>query len=75
VIQLIAVLLGLEPDAPEESLRLRPALPDWLPEIRLEHLCVGNATIDLAVTRQSEGAHTLDVSEGHGHLEVTLVES
>ena len=33
---------------------------------------VGNATIDLAVTRQVDGSHALDVEERQGHLEVKL---
>jgi glycogen debranching enzyme len=71
-VQLIAVLLGLEADAPGRTLHVRPALPDWLPHVRLEHLSVGNATIDLAVTRQVDGSHALDVEERRGHLEVIL---
>ncbi len=72
VIQLISVLLGLEADAPSRSLVVRPALPEWLPEIRLEHLAVGNATIDLTVTRQPDSTHTLDVDLRRGHLDVSL---
>jgi len=72
VIQLIAVLLGLEADAPAQSLRVRPALPDWLPEIRLERLSVGDATVDLAVARRPDGTHALDVAECHGRLDVQL---
>jgi len=72
VIQLIAVMLGLEADAAARSLRVRPALPDWLAEVRLEHLSVGDATIDLTVARQHDGTHAVDVAERHGHLEVIL---
>ncbi|MDP1794072.1 MAG: glycogen debranching N-terminal domain-containing protein [Acidimicrobiales bacterium] len=72
VIQLISVFLGLEADAPARSLVVRPALPDWLPRIQLEHLVVGNATIDLTVTRQPDATHTMDVGIRRGHLEVRL---
>jgi glycogen debranching enzyme len=44
VIQLVAVLLGLHADASAHVLRVRPALPDWLGEIRLEQLTVGDAS-------------------------------
>ena len=72
VIQLISVLLGLEADAAARSLVVRPALPDWLPEIRLEQLAVGNATIDLTVTRQPDATHAIDVGVRRGRLEVSL---
>ena len=72
VIQLVSVLLGLEATRPSRSLVVRPALPDWLPEIRLEHLAVGNATIDLTVTRQPDATHALDVAVRRGRLDVSL---
>ena len=72
VIELIAVLLGLDADAPAGVLRLDPALPEWLPDVRLERLAVGDASVDLRVMRQSDGSHVLDVGRTHGQLEVTL---
>jgi glycogen debranching enzyme len=50
VIHLLSALLGLEPDAANKRLVLRPALPDWLDEIELRNLRVGDASIDLRVT-------------------------
>jgi hypothetical protein len=43
-----------------------------LPEVRLERLGVGEASVDLRVRRQPEGGHELDVVQTHGKLEVTL---
>ena len=73
VIQLIATLLGLEADAAAHSLRVTPALPDWLAEVRLEHLTVGSTAVDLTVSRRPDGSHTLDVGAHRGRLDVQLV--
>ena len=44
---------GFEPDAAGHELRLvSPTLPEWLPEVRLENLRVGDAVVDLLVRRQ-----------------------
>ncbi|MGH9064371.1 MAG: hypothetical protein ACRD0L_10460, partial [Acidimicrobiales bacterium] len=72
VVHLLTVLLGLEADAPAQRLRLRPALPDWLSEVRLERLTVGKASVDIRVTRGEDGKHHLDVGRRQGKLEVTL---
>jgi glycogen debranching enzyme len=52
VIHLLGAVLGLEPDASNKRLVLRPALPDWLDEIELNNLRVGEAWIDLRVTQE-----------------------
>ena len=72
VIHFIAVLLGLDANAPARTLVVRPALPEWLPAITLERLAVGNATIDLTVTRRADATHTMDVDIRRGRLEVSL---
>jgi glycogen debranching enzyme len=75
VVHLIAVLLGLEADAVTGTLLLRPALPEWLPSIRLEQLSVGRASVDLQVTRRPDGAHDLNVSPRSGRLDVHLADA
>ena len=72
VLHLISVLLGLEANAPARTLVVRPALPQWLPEIRLQQLAVGNAIIDLTVSRRSDGTHAVNVDHRRGRLEVNL---
>ncbi|MDQ3106887.1 MAG: amylo-alpha-1,6-glucosidase, partial [Actinomycetota bacterium] len=72
VVHLIAVLLGLEANAAAGELVVRPALPEWLPEVRVERLAVGNACVDLCVQRDADGAHHLEVSTRRGHLDVSL---
>jgi glycogen debranching enzyme len=72
ILQLVDVLLGLEPDAPQHVLRLRPALPDWLSTIALANLQVGEATTDLCVRRNPNSEYTLEVTCQQGPLEVSL---
>jgi glycogen debranching enzyme len=66
VIHLLSALLGLEPDAANKRLVLRPALPDWLDEIELTNLRVGNASVDLRVTRDN-----VSVTDQRGDLDVS----
>jgi glycogen debranching enzyme len=50
MIHLVHALLGIEPDAPNKRLRLRPQLPGWLREVELTNLRVGDAWVDLRVS-------------------------
>jgi glycogen debranching enzyme len=66
IIHLLSALLGLEPDAANKRLMLRPALPDWLDEIELTNLRVGDASVDLRVTRDN-----ISVEHQNGDLDVS----
>jgi glycogen debranching enzyme len=74
VVHLVTALLGLRADAPSGALDLRPFLPDWLEEVTLENLRVGNVAVDIAVRRAPTGGHELDVQGRQGHIEVRLLE-
>jgi len=52
--------------------QLRPALPDWLPEIRLEQLTIGDTLVDLTVSRLEDGTHHIDAEHRRGKLDITL---
>jgi glycogen debranching enzyme len=55
VYHLMAATLGLRPDARGKRLELvRPALPTWLPGLRVRGLRVGDATVDLQFATQEE---------------------
>ena len=69
IVHLVSVLLGLDADAQNGALYVAPALPDWLSEVTLRHLRVGNASIDLRVTRAS-GNHVLEVLRDDKGLQV-----
>jgi len=49
---LIRTILGLEANAPQRKLRVRPTLPEWLPDLELTNLAVGEATVDLRFWRE-----------------------
>jgi glycogen debranching enzyme len=69
---LLVSMLGLEPDAASRELRLlSPALPDWLPELRLENLRVGDAVVDLLV-RRNDGSTGVEVLRRSGELDVVV---
>jgi len=70
---LLQAMLGISADAPGRALRIeRPALPEWLQRIRLEHLRVGEASVTLDFKR--DGRVTgFALLEQHGNLDVTMV--
>ncbi len=51
VFALVQALLGLEPDAPNDRLLIRPHLPEWLPDVTLRDLRVGRHIFDIAFHR------------------------
>jgi glycogen debranching enzyme len=54
VFHLLQALLGLRCDAPNQRLYVDPDLPDWLPDVTLTGLRVGQATIDLRCWRAGQ---------------------
>jgi glycogen debranching enzyme len=53
---LLQALLGIEPDAPRGVLHVDPVLPDWLPDVTLYGLRLGEQVFDIGFWR--EGAAT-----------------
>ena len=51
---LIRTVLGLEADAPSQRLRVHPVLPEWLPDLTLTNLAVGDAKVSLRFWREGE---------------------
>lgn len=51
------LLLGLQPDAPHHRCLIMPRLPDWLPEMTLRGVRVGQGSFDITVKRH--GATTV----------------
>jgi len=50
----IRTILGLRADAPRGRLYVDPTLPDWLPDVELRNLAVGQARLDLRFWREAE---------------------
>ena len=70
VIQIIHALTGIMPLAPERALIVDPALPDWLPEVMLRNLCVGDKRVSLRLTRDSNGVCRHEVLDGGEGLRI-----
>ena len=72
LVQLLSAMLGLEPDAATRTLVLHsPTLPEWLPEVRLENIRVGEAVVDLRV-RRANGLAGVEVLRRTGDLSVVV---
>jgi glycogen debranching enzyme len=50
----LQVLLGLRPDAPHNRFYVNPTLPDWLPDVTLQDLKVGNSKLNLRFWREDD---------------------
>ena len=71
--QLVQIQLGIYPFAPLHAVAIvRPRLPPWLPELTIERLRVGTATIDLRFRRRSDGTASWRVHRRRGALLVLL---
>ncbi|MCU0548231.1 MAG: hypothetical protein MUC48_02675 [Leptolyngbya sp. Prado105] len=54
VFQLLQAMLGVQADAPNGYLYVDPHLPQWLPEITLQNIQVGQDLVDLKFWREGE---------------------
>jgi glycogen debranching enzyme len=74
VVQLVQAMLGIYPFAPANLLALvRPRLPDWLPELTLRNLRVGEARISLYFRRDADGGTSHEILDHEGTLRVVNV--
>lgn len=63
---LVHTLLGLQPVAPLHLLVVDPALPAWLPEVRLRGLRLGGASATIRFWRDAHGASHAEVEQKRG---------
>lgn len=66
----LQAMLGLYPYAAAHLLFLDPQLPEWLPEITVENLRIGKATVTLRFTRASEGRTDYTITDLRGSLHI-----
>jgi|HubBroStandDraft_6_1064221.scaffolds.fasta_scaffold01654_10 glycogen debranching enzyme len=72
VSQLLAGMLGIEPDAEKNRLIFRdPVLPEWLPRVEVRGLRIRDSTLDVLAVRTAEGA-VVEVLEQRGDAEIAL---
>ena len=69
VLQMVRVLLGLEPDVPAGRVYVDPALPPWCPSFELSKLQLGAHELRLSVRRRDDGTCAVD-AEGTPGLEI-----
>lgn len=67
---LLQSMLGIFPYAPLNSLFVDPHLPDWLPEITLRGLRVGDAVVSIRFFRRKNGRSSYKVLNVEGRLHV-----
>ena len=67
---LVQAMLGIYPYAPLNTLLLDPHLPEWLPEITLENLRVGKASVTIHFVREKDGGSDYKVLDKRGTLHV-----
>src|SRR5215204_2437041 len=70
IVLVLQSLLGLIPLAPAGALCVDPVLPQWLPEVVLQGLRVGEASVTLSFRRRADGTSDWDVSHVRGRLRV-----
>jgi glycogen debranching enzyme len=67
---LLQTLLGIVPVGALQLLSVYPVLPEWLPDITLRNLRVGDATVTLRFARDRNGKSSYEVIEKRGTLHV-----
>ncbi|WP_246633517.1 amylo-alpha-1,6-glucosidase [Pseudonocardia nigra] len=69
IVMIVQALLAARPAAPARMLLIDPHLPDWLPDLRLDGLRVGAASIDLELDRH-RGRTRCRITGKNGRLAV-----
>jgi hypothetical protein len=70
VLTVVQSLLGLYPYAPLHLLLVDPHLPNWVPELTLRDLRVGDAQTSIHFWRRPDGSSDYRVLDVHGSLRI-----
>jgi glycogen debranching enzyme len=70
VVFMVQALLGIRPLAPARTLAVDPHLPDWLPDLQLRGVQVGDARVDLRAWRTRSGKTRWKAEVRRGYLHV-----
>lgn len=70
VFTVLQAMLSLYPYAPAHVLLVDPHLPEWLPEMKITNLRVGDATVSLQFRRKEDGTTDYKVMDLEGKLHV-----
>lgn len=63
IIQICHMLTGVMTFAPLKTLVIDPALPDWLPEVILRNLRIGNDRVSIVLRRNANGETDYEIAE------------
>lgn len=63
-------MIGVYPYAPLKMLFVDPRLPEWLPELTLEHLQVGEAALKIHFYRKENGTSDYEIQDQRGTVHV-----
>jgi len=78
VFHMVRTILGLRADAPHRKLYLQPTLPDWVPELTLQHLRVGACKITIHFWREGKTSRweikEMTADKGTAHEDMIDVE-
>ena len=66
VVQMVRILLGVEPDLPAGRVYVDPALPAWCPTFELSRLRLGSHELRLRVRRHEDGTCSVDADATPG---------
>ena len=69
IFHFLQAVLGIHADAPAGRLHVDPDLPEWLPELALQGMWVGQSRVDLRFWRDGDQTRW-DASMRQGHLDV-----
>jgi len=71
IFMLLQIILGMTANAPEHRLHLQPTLPEWLPDITVSNLRVGEHRIAVRFAGLGD-ASSCDILENEGGLRITF---
>ena len=70
---MVETFLGLSPDALNKRLKIaKPFLPEFINQLELRHLRVGQSSVDLRFERKRDGSLEAQVGEVTGDLKVEV---
>jgi glycogen debranching enzyme len=70
IVLLVQSLLGMRPIAPLRLLVIDPHLPEWLPDLKLAGVRIGDSLLDLEFERTKSGDTRYHVNRREGHVRV-----
>lgn len=70
VFQFLQAMLGMEADAPNGVLHLDPSLPEWVPDIHIENMAIGDSRIDISVRHGEDGSNQVEWHNRSGNIRV-----